>query len=157
MPDEPQPPRRDVSPERKMTYYVGNAMTLVGVLLFLSTFFTFVTNFGKFDDETPRRMAYAFGRAVIGIVLCGVGQAVANVGRRGLAGSGVVLDPQQQRAALEPWNRSAGGMLNDALSEVDALKSIGGQTTVVKVRCPKCKALNDETAKFCSQCGSALT
>ncbi len=31
-----------------------------------------------------------------------------------------------------------------------------GHPQVVKVRCPRCRELNDEKAKFCNQCGSAL-
>jgi hypothetical protein len=27
---------------------------------------------------------------------------------------------------------------------------------LVKIRCPKCRALNDESAKFCNQCGAAI-
>ena len=51
-----------------------------------------------------------------------------------------------------------GGMLSDALSEVDVLKnrSSSAAAPAVKVRCPHCKALNDESDKFCGQCGRAL-
>ena len=34
---------------------------------------------------------------------------------------------------------------------------LGGKSEeVVKVRCRKCKTLNDENAKFCDECGEAL-
>jgi hypothetical protein len=42
-----------------------------------------------------------------------------NIGSRGLAGAGVVLDPQQARKDLEPWSRMAGGMAKDALEAAD--------------------------------------
>jgi hypothetical protein len=32
----------------------------------------------------------------------------------------------------------------------------GGGTAPVKVRCQKCETLNDERAKYCNQCGSAI-
>ena len=36
---------------------------------------------------------------------------------RGLAGSGVVLDPEKAREDVEPWSRMAGGVVKDALDE----------------------------------------
>jgi zinc-ribbon domain len=54
----------------------------------------------------------------------------------------------------------AGGVAQDALSEIDVVKKIGDRleapTPQVKIRCQKCQALNDPTAKFCSQCGTAI-
>ena len=57
-----------------------------------------------------------------------------------------------------------GEMLNDALSEVDVVKKLGDRleaaaptaSPLVKVRCRKCAALNDESAKFCNQCSAAI-
>lgn len=48
------------------------------------------------------------------------------IGRAGLAGSGVVLDPQRAREDLEPWSRMAGGMVKDTLDEAGI--SLGGST-----------------------------
>jgi hypothetical protein len=83
-----------------------------------------------------------------------------NVAARGLAGSGVVLDPEQARKDLEPWSRMSGGMVQDALSEVEVVTKIVDRLESpeprIKVRCQKCQALNDETAKYCDQCGSAI-
>ena len=64
----------------------------------------------------------------------------------------------------------AGGMADDSLQEIGLarkaekwLDSASNQSPtasvpaeVVKVRCRACKALNDEQAKFCDQCGAAL-
>ncbi len=83
-----------------------------------------------------------------------------NVGARGAAGSGLVLNPEGARKDLEPWSRMAGGVAQDALSEVGVAKKLeeglGKAAPEVKVRCPKCQALNDEKARYCSQCGTAL-
>jgi rRNA maturation endonuclease Nob1 len=53
-----------------------------------------------------------------------------------------------------------GGVVQDALSEVNVVKKleegIGNPQPQVKVRCQKCQGLNDETAKFCNQCGAAI-
>ena len=150
-------PRRQITPGRKGAYYAGMALAALGALSFGSTFCTFASNFGNFEFE-PRSMIF---RAVGGMALIFVGVMLMNVGRAGLAGSGVLLDPQKQRQDLEPWNRAAGGMIGDAVSEIEAVDRVtdaleGRQGTVVKVRCPKCRALNDESAKFCNNCGAAL-
>jgi phage FluMu protein Com len=53
-----------------------------------------------------------------------------------------------------------GGMVDDALSEVEVAKAVtkrfGETKTEIKVRCPQCRELNGETAKFCSQCGTPV-
>ena len=57
-------------------------------------------------------------RAVGGILLMVIGQTIATIGRQGLAGSGVVLDPEQAREDVEPWSRMQGGVVKDTLDEV---------------------------------------
>ena len=157
LPTTPPPsPRRDLSPERKAIFYVGMALAGIGLISFLSTFVSFAMNFGDFTDFEARGRSMAM-RAFGGMILIIIGVIISNIGRMGAAGAGLIPDPQRQRADLEPWNRSAGGMLNDALSEVDVLKHRPAPTAaIVKVRCPQCKALNDEHDKFCGQCGGQI-
>jgi len=147
-------PQRNISEERKTAFYVGSVISGIGLLLFLSVFASMAIHFGDFSlgPEFGKSMAI---RGFGGFFLIVVGQIIRGIGARGLAGAGVVLDPQKQRSDMEPWSRMAGGMVNDALSEVDALKPTI-VTPSVKVRCPKCRALNDEAAKFCNQCGGPL-
>src|SRR5262249_39463854 len=99
-------------------------------------------------------------RALLGMGLMVVGGILMSVGARGPAGSGFVLDPEKARQDLEPWSRMGGGIVQDALSEVNVVKKIeegmGNPQPQVKIRCQKCQGLNDETAKFCNQCGSAI-
>jgi hypothetical protein len=61
---------------------------------------------------------------------------------------------------VEPWSRAVGGMVNDAASEIDAVKNLQKPAEppppVVKVRCRRCQALNDESARFCNQCAVSL-
>ncbi|RYG66554.1 zinc ribbon domain-containing protein, partial [bacterium] len=93
---------------------------------------------------------FGMGMMVVGGILSGIGRA-------GMAGSGIVLDPQKQREDLKPWSRMAGGMVNDALEQVDVVKSVSASgREVIKVRCPACRTLNDEDAKFCDECGKPL-
>jgi hypothetical protein len=151
-------PKRTISPERQAAYYIGMGLTAVGLLLFLSTFFSAATHTGDFSSFEAQTQSMAI-RAISGMVLMMVGGITMGIGRAGPAGAGVILNPQQARRDLEPWNRAAGGMLEDTLSESTTVQHIAGQASSapeVKVRCSSCKALNDEDAKFCKSCGMAI-
>lgn len=50
------------------------------------------------------------------------GGILVGIGRRGLAGSGIVLDPKQARKDLKPWAKMGGGILKDALEEAGLKK-----------------------------------
>lgn len=116
------------------------------------------------SPDFPRPMIGFF----VGMVLAGVGQGLMRLGRQGVAGSGLLLDPQKARQDLEPWSRMRGGMAADALDEVHPLRDLtqalhknaaaaaSPGEPVVKVRCPSCRALADESARFCPQCGKPL-
>ena len=47
-------------------------------------------------------------------------------------------------------------MVQDAVKGFRESSGDNAPAEGVKVRCPHCRALNDETAKFCGQCGQAL-
>jgi hypothetical protein len=120
-------PRRSVSGERKTFYYIGMALIVIGFLLFISVFFSGFMMMGRDPFDPGYNPASAFIRAPIGIGLIIVGRLLMNAGARGLAGSGVILDPQQAREDLEPWARMGGGVLKDALDEADVnLSGRGG-------------------------------
>lgn len=116
----------------------------------------------RFEDQ----MQTSATRGILGM-LCMIGGGVLMiVGRAGFAGSGLVLDPKQARKDLEPWNRAAGGMIEDTLEEIPIVTNAfrpqpppvhpSSASPVVKIRCRECQALNDETDKFCGQCGKPL-
>jgi len=109
-------PQRQVSPGRKQLYYVGMGLSVVGVLMFLSTFVTFLMHFGDFSNFHSNARSDGF-RAFGGMFLMMIGGALMTVGRAGAAGSGLKLDPEQARRDVEPWSRMSGGMLGDALDE----------------------------------------
>ncbi len=139
--------KKQISESRKALYYTGMGLSILGVLIFLSTFFTFMSS-----TINPESFML---RPVIGIVLIWIGSFLMRLGARGVAGSGVVLDPEKAREDLSPWSSMAGGVLQDALDETEIGRpSAGG--TVVKVRCPNCKELNDEDARFCKSCGDRI-
>jgi hypothetical protein len=157
-------------------YYGGMALIAIGFLLFVSTFFSGPEVGGRSSprpgdpdfweraqaqhEEFGRGMHATMVRALLGMGLIVVGGILMNVGARGAAGSGVVLDPEKARQDLEPWSRLGGGIVQDALSEVKVVKKIeegmANPQPQVKIRCQKCQGLNDESAKFCNQCGSAI-
>lgn len=158
----------------------------IGFLVFLSTFFAVASNsqrrpvdiqvFPAGEQHSaeryrdligiPRETVYSappepsqiFARALTGMGLMALGGILMSIGAQGLAGSGIILDPDKAREDLKPWSHMAGGMLDDALSQSQrAAKVIGVQSEeVVKVRCSSCRTLNDESAKFCDECGSKL-
>ena len=146
---------RNVSDERKAAYYIGMVLVAIGFLLFLSTFATFAMNFGDFTSFEANAKSSMF-RAFGGMALIVVGGIIRGIGARGLAGSGVVLDPQQAREDLEPYSRMAGGIVKDALDEADIDLGGGGSEKVVMVKCRACGKLNEEDSKFCQECGQAL-
>ena len=138
----------EISPLRKIMYYGGMILGVIGMILFFSTFLAFF-NMDPFASSLESVMI----RPVIGIVLTIVGSLINQVGRAGFAGSGVVLNPTQARKDLEPYSRQFGGMISDGLEEINRTESTN---ETIKVRCKSCQALNDEKAKFCQECGQPL-
>ena len=148
-----------ISAERKTAYYVGNGIALLGLILFLSTFISAAMNFGNFDNFSSRGQSMAM-RAFGGMILIFIGSFIANVGAKGLAGSGVILDPEEAREDLKPYSHQAGGMLSDTLEKAELSKHIAGTGSqpqrVVMLKCRDCSFLNEEDSKFCQECGSKI-
>lgn len=161
----------DISPTRKLAFYSGILLQIVGFLLVFSIFLSVSGNFGQFfpdeihvfDDplglsgiQSPESRQRAVMLKFFGSMVCvGAGTLLYRLGARGLAGAGVVLDPHQARADLEPYSRMAGGMVRDALDEAKLPAGVG-PTQVVMVRCRACGGLSQETARFCQECGGKL-
>lgn len=145
---------REISEGRKTIYYLGMALIVIGFLVFGSVLFSGAMNFGNFDDFAERTRSEAV-RAIVGMAIIIVGGVLMSIGRQGLAGSGLVLDPKQARQDLEPHSRMAGGMVKDALDEAGV--QLGGRSErVVMIKCPGCGHLNEEDSKFCQECGRPL-
>ena len=162
--------RTDISPERKASYYVGMALAVIGFLMFLAPFATMIggaqrTVAAITQPGGPNGMpdfggvVASFGTGFVGFLLVIVGNFLMVAGRAGLAGSGVILDPEGARQDLRPWNEASGRMINDAVSQIDMVQQIAhdeAPETVVKIRCRQCQALNDESQAFCGHCGAKL-
>ena len=108
--------QRQIPPERRRIYYIGLGVTIVGFLSFLSVFITGALHFGDFSNFAERGRSEA-QRAIIGMVMIIAGQYITRIGRMGLSGSGLKLDPEEARRDVEPWARMTGGVVKDALDE----------------------------------------
>jgi hypothetical protein len=144
-----------ISQPRKTAYYAGGALMAVGLIMFLSTFVISMVNFGNFSDFVGR-VREAGCLAIGGMILMMLGGFIRGIGARGLAGSGLKLDPEQARDDLKPYARMAGGLIKDAVSEFKDSPVEAAPVAAVKIRCLKCRALNDESAKFCGQCAAPI-
>ena len=144
---------RQVSEERKAAFYIGTGLVVMGFLVFGSNFL-FVMGF---IDRGPSPNDSGFNgfmmRAFVGAGLIAVGNFIRRIGARGVAGSGLTLDPEQAREDLEPYSRMAGGMVQDALDEANIDLNRDEPEKVVMLKCQSCGKLNDEDSKFCQECG----
>jgi hypothetical protein len=108
--------------------------------------------------------AAGFDFAVVGFILLIIGGGLMQVGKAGLAGAGIILDPERARQEQEPFSRMDGGMLHDKLDEAGLMDDAGlklGRNApsvkqVVMIRCRNCGKLNEEDSKFCQECGREL-
>lgn len=154
-----------IKTHRKVTYYIGLVLIIVGIILFISVFFTAAQTFSSLSSPFPGNgpfgggIFFPLGRAVIGILMIIVGAVLCNIGARGAAGSGFVLDPDQAREDLKPFNEARGKMINDVISNIDVLDDISLSKEVkevIKIKCSSCGRLNDEDARYCNFCGKEI-
>lgn len=109
----------------------------------------------KIVERINIQVIFGMGMAFVGGLLIIIGAVTMKIAARGLAGTGIILDPERAREELEPYSRMAGGMVKDALDE--AKVSFGSKSEkVVMVKCRNCGKLNPEDAKFCNGCGREL-
>ena len=151
-----------ISNERKAIYYLGIFFVVTGFILFISGFL--VVEDPGFSMGPP----IFFKRAVMGMVCIVIGAILTTIGLRGMAGSGLILDPEKAREDLKPFNTAKGEMINDVLENIDVVQNLANgfsdRTTsnesstkeIVKIRCRECSALNEEDAKFCKACGKSM-
>ena len=140
----------------------GAALTLPGFVLFFVPFLS-VFSFcdGLSSGTGGSGLAFRdFPLAFVGFFLILAGQGLRAVGRQGLAGSGVVLSPEGKARDAEPWRRSRGAQMQDALEEMpivrDAVALGAAGQPQIRVRCTACGYLETEDARFCSGCGASM-
>lgn len=146
-----------ISKERKATYYVGLGILVIGFILFFSVFVSVAVSFANPSEfNIP-----PFQNGIFGFILIIAGVIVTNIGAKGAAGSGLLLDPEKAREDLKPFNEAKGGMINDVISNIDVIEDIARpheheEKEVIKIKCRSCGTLNDEDARFCKGCGGEL-
>lgn len=143
--------------ERKVAYYIGMGMMIVGFLLFISVFFS-VASFMS-NDNMNFSAGPSFGNSIWGMLLFIIGGIVMSIGAKGAAGSGVILDPEKAREDLKPFNEAKGEMLNDVINNIEVVEKFTEAQEpkeVIKIKCRNCGSLNDEDSKFCKSCGQQL-
>lgn len=156
---------RQISPERKGMYTAGLVMQIIGGCLFaipfvaiLATMISAAAHNGMEPDNIGAvPIAFVFG--FIGFGLIAGGGAMRNIAARGVAGSGLMLDPEKAREELEPWTRMGGGMVKDVLDEADInLSNLGGSQPekIIMIKCRECGKLNEEDSRFCQECGKPM-
>ena len=108
--------QRQISPGRKVVFYFGVGLSVLGFVVFISVFFSAAGGMGEMRG-VEGGMSSMMMRAIVGMVMMMVGGVMTGIGRMGLAGAGVVLDPELARRDVEPWARMAGGVVKDAMDE----------------------------------------
>ncbi|MGE0141919.1 MAG: zinc-ribbon domain-containing protein [Planctomycetota bacterium] len=161
--------RTQVSDSRKSLHAFGTILVAIGAVVAIGGAISFFSSFGSpgdmFAESFPPK---GFLIAAGGILLTGVGRGLRHLGARGIAGSGLVLDPERAADDLAPWARTGGRLMRDAVDAsglvtaddgdvpAGAADGSGATGARVKVRCRECRTLNDEDARFCDQCGASL-
>ena len=154
--------RGELAPGRRQAYTVGLVLQGLGGLAFVVGFIGFAgggMNRGSNPMGGSDPVQWWF--VCLGAMgVLAIGGFIRHVAARGIAGSGLVLDPKRARDDLEPFARASGGLVRDALDEAGLLTQDAPRTAatgeVVRIRCRECRALEDETARFCSHCGAKL-
>ncbi len=142
--------------ERKAAYYIGMGMMIIGFLLFISVFFSAAR---MLSGHSMSFGAIRFSNSIWGMLLLIFGSLIMNIGAKGSAGSGIILDPEKAREDLKPFNEAKGEMINDIISNIDVVDQLtqGQQPKeIIKIKCRNCGGLNEEDAKFCKNCGQLL-
>ena len=134
--------KNKISTGRKVLFYLGNVLVVVGIVLFISVFFTF------FSDDFDASFN-SMPRSVIDIIFIGFGSFLRSLGGLGPAGSGILLDPERARKDLKPHTNMLGEMVSDVVEKINANK----EDIQIKVKCQSCGTLNDEDATYCKSCG----
>ncbi len=108
--------QNQISENRRTIYYIGLTLCVLGpVMCFGALAYAFmgVTTARNQFGSGPNP-AYIFPPFLLGMGMAAVGNVLRRIGARGLAGSGLKLDPGEAREDLKPWSKMAGGILNDA-------------------------------------------
>ena len=141
---------------------LGTAFLVLGLFLFLGGAFYGMTGPGPpqnsmdtstwFQDSTAR-MVGGFAIAAVGIALLGIGGWAL---RFGLIRPVASFVAEEASPALTTASAAIGRGLGEAGLRMASPASAPAVRTVVKVKCTHCGHLNEESARFCDDCGKPL-
>ena len=121
-----------ISKERKVTYYIGLGMIVLGFILFISTFFEAAGFGGRLMRSNPfmedpftggsfvSDVDSSFSRAIIGMIFIIAIAIVASIAPKVQQ----VRDScwiRKGKEDLKPFNEAKGGMINDVISNIDVV------------------------------------
>ena len=152
-------PRSQVSIERTIVYYLGWFLVPLGITLFVLAFFTSVADFGEWFGMDAQQTSLAV-HALGGVLLAGLGGFLVSAGVRGWAERDSILDPRRAPGIGESRSAPSGGIARDAMADLDLPQTVRDRLDKedlrLKVKCPKCRAVNQVTAKYCYACSARL-
>lgn len=162
---------QNISEGRSIVYYLGILVGVVGVIVFFSCFLEpmqmtmgSVTDFSQPMGGLEDIFGGFLTRGILGIILIGAGSFLMHISRSKGAGSGVIPEGSRVRGDFELSSQTRGKMINDTLDQIEDVNAITrevsrpdlNEISMIKVSCQQCHSLNDESAKFCIECGNSL-
>ena len=129
---------------------IGAVLIVIGIILFLAAATTLMApSSNPFDFAANQaRMSSAFGTAVVGMILLGVGGVAL---RLGLIRPVTTYVASEASPAIERVSEAAGEGLRQGFG-ANPLQS----GSIVKVKCRNCGYLENEDAVYCGKCGKPL-
>jgi hypothetical protein len=154
---------------RRLIYHIGVVLITLGFLMILGTLFH-VFSPGTRPAALPKLGKGAAVPASGGhdpalFILDGVVIIVGAVVMK-LSGSvthkALLVEKQEAAPMIKPESVLPDSAIDDSLSAASTSGEIvtpddQQPASIVKIRCLNCHTLNDESAKFCSECGNPMT
>jgi hypothetical protein len=146
--------RRSINTVALVLLIVGGPCAVVGLLLFLSVFFT---SLNEFMTSPADAMGAIIHHGVVGIVLLSVGSAIVRYGLRTffVANIGRIAryEAQEGLPVAKDMIRDLTPTIARTVQEISAAKRYGDEP---RRFCDQCGGAAAPTAKFCQDCGAKL-
>lgn len=137
----------------------GPAIVALGVIFMAAGLISF---FSAFGGGGPPRLFWCM---FVGMPLLGIGMSICKFAYMGavtryMAGEVAPVGKDVVNYMVDGTKgsiRDVAAAVAEGIHSADASEEeFDDEPPQVKVRCQKCRALNDETAKFCNQCGAEI-
>src|SRR5256712_1767608 len=129
---------------------IGAVLVVIGIILILVAATTLTApSSNPFDFAASQaRMSSAFGTAVVGMILLGVGGVAL---RLGLIRPVTTYVDSEASPAIERVSEAAGEGLRQGFGAITITRGY-----IVTVKCRNCGYLENELAVYCGKCGKPL-